>query len=877
MSTPHWLITDEADLDALTPVMRQVVEQKRRHPDTLLFVRLGDFYELFFEDALLAAPLMDMVLTSRNKNDARPIPMCGFPYHAMAGYVQKALDEGLRVAVCEQLQDPRLVKGLVERGVTRVITPGVVLEAEALDGRRSNNLLSLVPGTGGAVGLAVADVSTGDFRVAEVRHATALDVLLVRLEPREILLPEALRALVEGLPAARGLLRTVREVEAPLRREHRGAPAQLAAAQVRAYLAEVRPSTLGLLAEPQQLEIDTHLSLGREAVQHLEILYTARQGRRQGSLMAAVDRTGSVAGSRLLRGLLLAPLADREAITDRLGAVQAWVEQPGLRVQARALLAGSCDLARVVGRAVGRMVTPRELASARETLERLPELQQTLASLTPCVEIERLSRALEGAGALTTELRQALRDEPRNQVSDGEVIRQGWCPELDELVCLCQDARGWVDRYEQQLRAETSNLRLKLKYNRVTGYGIEISRTRADEVPASWRRVQTLKHVERYTTAELQEFERRLSRAEDDRLARETALYDALVASVASNSDLIRRVAAAMADLDVHTAFAELAAEQDLVRPEMTDEVCIDLQASRHPVIEQLLPAGAFVPNDIQLSAQDARILLLTGPNMAGKSTLMRQVALASVLAQAGSFVPAAQARLPVLDAIMTRIGASDDISEGASTFMIEMRETAAILQHATPRTLVLLDEIGRGTSTWDGLSIAWAVIEALHDRGGAMCLFATHYHELTALSDRLAHLRNAHVAVREWGDEVVFVHRLQDGPTSRSHGITVARLAGLPEACISRAREVLAELEARARRSADAPADPGGRARQLSFFDAPPSPAKARMDPEIEAIVQALGGLDTDDLSPRAAHAWLTSVATRAADLLRRREGAGG
>ncbi len=861
MATPHWLTTDEVDPEQLTPVMRQVVEIKAQHPQTLVFIRLGDFYELFFEDALVAAPLLDMVLTSRNKNAPRPIPMCGFPHHALAGYVQKAIEEGQRVAVCEQLEDPRKVKGMIKRGVTRVITPGVVLESEALDGRRSNNLVSLVGGRDGTLGLAVADVSTGDFRTATVRHATALSVLLVRLEPRELLVPERLRPVIEAVPAASNVPLTVRELPATIGRQPRPDPATLAAAYVSEYLAEVRPSTLGLLGEAQPLAIDAHMAMGREAIVHLELLSTARQGRSEGSLMRAVDRTRTAAGSRLLRSLLLAPLADRRAIANRHGAVEALALDSRLRSTVRETLAGLCDLARVAGRTAGRLVSPRELAMARNTLANLPQLRAELSAMADCPPLAQLAERLDGSEPTHLLLQATLADEPGTQVGEGGVVRAGFCAQLDEMNTLCDDAVSWLRRFEEQERVATGLTRLKVRYKRVAGYGIEVSRAAADDVPEHYRRTQTLKHTERYTTPELQDFEGRQARADEDRQVRETELWERLVEQFADASPVIRRLASALAELDVHAGFAELAVNDRYVRPQLLDEQRVVLLGSRHPVVEQMLPAGSFVANDLSLSAEEARVLLLTGPNMAGKSTLMRQVALCAILSQAGGFVPAEQAELPVFDALLTRIGASDDISEGASTFMVEMRETALILAEATPNSLVLLDEIGRGTSTYDGLSIAWAVIEALHDGVGALCLFATHYHELTSLAERLPALHNAHVAVKEWGDEVIFIHRLQPGPTNRSHGITVARLAGLPEGVIGRARAVLEDLERRSQ-PAHGSSPP---TQQLSFFDPPPIPKVSRTNPERTALLTQLAAIDVDDLSPRAAHDLLGRLAEQA------------
>ncbi len=845
-----WLVSADADYDALTPVMRQLIDAKRLHPGAIVFFRLGDFYELFFEDALEAAPLLDMVLTSRNKNDARPIPMCGFPHHAMSGYLQKLLELSRSVAVVEQLEDPKFAKGCVKRGVTRVITPGVVLETEALDGKRANHLVALVPRRGGGLGVAVAEVSTGDLRVAEVAHAAGLATLLVRLEPREILLPEVVRPWLEAAAGGREPLWSVRPVPPAVQKAHRDDAAGCAAGYLREYLAEVRPASLGLLGQPAPLNALTHLRLDREAVGHLELLETSRHGRRAGALLAAVDRTCTAGGARALRGLLLAPLADRDDLRARHGAVEALLG--GARDEVRSLLTGSADLARMVGRAAVGLVTPRELVAARTTLLRLPDLAAALAPLGPVApRLANLVAAFDEGAEIAAQLCAVLADEPHNQLSDGGVIRPGVNGALDDLIELCDHSTGWLERFTLQQRELLGIATTKVRFNRVAGYGIEVSRARSHVVPEHYRRVQTLKHVERYTTPELSDFEQRLLTARDQRVALESQIFLQLTAWLSDRSGALRRIAAALAEIDVHASFAAVAVTHHYCRPELRpdhDPVRLELLACRHPVVEQMLESRAFVPNDVHLSHDGTRVMLLTGPNMAGKSTVMRQVALAVILAQAGGFVPAEVARLSVLDAVMTRIGASDDISEGASTFMVEMRETAAILSHATPRTLVLLDEIGRGTSTWDGLAIAQAVVESLHDDAGALCMFATHYHELTALEGSLSHLHNVHVAVREHGDDIVFVHSLQPGPTNRSHGITVARLAGLPESVIDQARGVLSELERGARTV------PSGQPpQQLSFFDSPPSPAP-RIAPESIALIEDLRTLDPDTLTPRAA-----------------------
>lgn len=867
------MTTHDVDVAAQTPVMRQVLDAKSRHPDALILFRMGDFYELFFEDALDGARLLDINLTSRNKNDPRPIPMCGFPWHSMSLHVQRILQAGRRCAIVEQLEDPAHAKGIVQRGVTHVITPGVVLETDALDLRRDHNVLAMAPTKHGGLGIAVADVSTGVLQVAEVQHPTALAILLVRLEPRELVLPVEAKPWLSAALSARDILQTIREVPKHLGKDPTAI--DLAVALLRQYVQEVRPGSEKLLQAPQPLAIATHLALGRETVLHLELLATSRHGRRQGSLLHAVDHTCTGAGARMLRSLLLAPLADRKALELRHDAVQRLLDDRPTRQSLRDQFKHLGDLARLATRAAVGLSQPREMATLRDTLATLPALIATLEAVVGSVVLSGITSDLSGFESLLADLRAGLAHEPRLLLADGGVIRSGYDAQLDALVELAENSAAWLDRFEAQEQKNTGISGLKVAYNRVTGYGIEIGRSRADQVPTHYHRKQTLKNTERYTTDELIAFERKVLSAQADRLARESELFRGLVARAGSDLDLLRTIAGALAQLDLHQGFAELAAQWHYVRPKWVDAPIVHLKGSRHPVIEQLLPAGKFVPNDMHLrgdpppavlseEVQPAQILLLTGPNMAGKSTLMRQVALAVILAQAGSFVPAESAVMGVLDGVMTRIGAGDDISEGASTFMVEMRETAQLLQQATPRTLVLLDEIGRGTSTYDGLSIAWAVMETLHDTNRSLCLFATHYHELTQLSDKLPRLRNGHIAVREWGQDIIFMHSLLSGPTNRSHGIAVARLAGLPQGVIDRARALLEQLEHNSATLLGLSAK-GQAVRQMGLFDDPAQPVHRLPEAPVDqsespknALFSALAQLDLDALSPRQAHALL-------------------
>jgi len=862
-----WITTENVDTGRLTPVMMQVVPAKRRHPDAIVFFRLGDFYELFFEDALLASRALDLTLTSRNRDDPEPIPMCGVPHHASRSYLQKLLDLGHRVAVCEQMEDPSKVKGIVKREVTHVVTPGVVLDPEALDARTPNRVMALVAMRSGAFGLAQADVTTGEFRAGVLAHVEALETALWRLEPREIVADGRLLAEVGSLVERLGrCVKTCREGRPRAETEEArrlGEGGAEAAGLLRSYLADVNAAALPMLARCEPLDAGAQLLLGREALQHLEILRTARDGRREGSLLHAVDRTSTPMGARLLRSLLVAPLAERRSIESRHACVEHLFADRPLREALCAELAHVSDLERLLGRSVARVATPRDVAAVRETLRRAAAIRGLLTVDPQAGPLDALAGDLDGGQALYAFLCEAIDDTPPLGVADGGVIRAGFDAQLDALVRLTTDAQGWLAAFEATERARTGIASLKVRYNRVTGYGIEITKANLGSVPADYIRKQSLANGERFYTPELKAFEAQLLTAESDRLAREEALFAEVRARIAAEASLLGHVARALARLDVHAGFATVAAERSHVRPNLNDERRLRLVAARHPVLEALMPPGAFVPNDLALEAEGPRVLLITGPNMAGKSTLMRQVALCAILAQAGAFVPAEQADLPILDAIFTRIGASDDIAGGASTFMVEMQETARLLRLAGPRSLVLLDEIGRGTSTYDGLSIAWAVVEHLHDSTRAFVLFATHYHELTALEEALPAVSNVHVAVRDFEGRVVFLHRLQSGATNRSHGIAVARLAGLPDAVIERSRAVLAVLE-QGRDTDTRRFFEGAREvpRQAGLFGAPqPEPTAD----DREGLVAALAALDVEALTPVAALAELDALSRRA------------
>ncbi|HEY5921077.1 MAG TPA: DNA mismatch repair protein MutS, partial [Kofleriaceae bacterium] len=841
---------------AETPLMRQYLDLKEKHPDALLFFRCGDFYEMFFEDAVIAARALDLVLTSRDKGKEDSVPMCGVPYHAARGYLAKLTELGHKVAVCEQMEDPKLAKGLVKREIVRVITPGVVLDDDVLDPKLPRYLAALVPSDrakNGAraaapngrarsddlpIGLAYLDATTGDLYATEVPCSAVIDEL-IRVAPREVLVDAALlgddkhsvaalrqRYRVPWNPApvpasdvaARELKLLVGEAsfaERPL--------ALRAAATVVAYAKATQP--IGTLPITKLVGYDPSdaVVLDETAIANLELVETIIGRRTQGSLLDVIDQTVTAPGGRRLRRWLLYPLVDVAQIRRRQDAVGWLVERPALTEQIRRALGKIADLERLAGKATLGVATPRDLGRLRDALVQLPELVELVRSgatkLDPLPELLDLRAAADRTlPALATRLGKALVDEPPYVLKDGGVIRAGYDASVDECRRLADGGKDEILAIEAREQKDSGIANLKVRYNRVFGYYIEITKTHLAKVPTHYVRKQTIATGERYVTPELAELEKKVLTAEETLAAREAELFRAEVIAVAEVAARISAAGAALAILDVCASLADVAARRGYCRPVVDDGLVIDLVDARHPVIESMLPPGSFVPNDCRLDAGELAIaaagtssdggtpdpmrrggeqlLLITGPNMAGKSTYMRQVAQITLLAQIGAFVPAKSALIGICDRVFTRVGAADNLSRGDSTFMVEMRETASILAKATRRSLVILDEVGRGTSTFDGVSIAWAVAEHLHDAIGARTLFATHYHELVALSDSRPRVRNVSVAVREHKNEIVFLRRVVPGGANKSYGIDVARLAGLPRHTIARAREIMAKLE---------------------------------------------------------------------------------
>ncbi|MGH7388828.1 MAG: DNA mismatch repair protein MutS [Candidatus Rokuibacteriota bacterium] len=831
---------------ALTPMMRQYRELKRRFPDYLLLFRLGDFYELFFADATDAVRLLGITLTSR-----QGAPMAGIPHHAADSYVARLVRAGRKIALCEQLEAPGQGKKLLKRDVVRLITPGTVTDTAYLATGANNFLLAVAHGREGT-GLALLDVSTGDFWVGEQAggEPDLLEAALMR-RPAEIVVPEPLRpsALVARLQATGATLtfwdpaafvprRAAADLGAHFGTAALGAfgVADMtmglgAAGAALAYVRATQGDRLGHLTRLTRLATGEAMTLDATAVETLE-LCESRAGDTRGSLYGVLDETVTPMGGRLLRQWLLRPLLDPGAIGERQDAVAALVEAPAARAQIRALLRRVGDLERLTSRATLGVAHARDLVGLRACLAPLDDLRTALAGPGPrlLAETREDVRALPSLRAL---LQDALVDEPPLTLHEGGLVREAWSEPLRAIVEDARHAREWIAGLEARERTRTGIAGLRVRFNRVFGYGIEVTHAHTARVPPEYVRRQTLTGAERYVTPELKEHEARVLGADERRRRLEYELFDEVRRRVAEHAADLLTTARALARLDVLAALAEVAHARGHTRPVVDRGDALVIVDGRHPVLEAR--AGEPVtPNDLALDAQ-ARIVILTGPNMSGKSVYLRQTGHIVILAQMGAWVPAREARIGVVDRVFTRVGAQDNLGRGQSTFLVEMVETASILTNVTPRSLVLLDEVGRGTSTFDGLAIAWAVVEALHAGAEAKVLFATHFHELTQLARRFSAVRNFHVAVREWNDEIIFLHKVRAGGTDRSYGIQVARLAGLPEPVIARARALLAELESAGQRGADA-----GDATQLGLFVPPPDP-----------IAEELAALDLAHLTP--------------------------
>ncbi len=872
----------------VTPVMAQFIEIKAANPDCLLFYRMGDFYELFFEDAEIASRALGIVLTKRGKHHGQDIPMCGVPIHRSDEYLHRLIALGHRVAVCEQLEDPaeakkRGSKSVVRRDVVRLVTPGTLTEDTLLDARRNNYLLAVARARLSSVGedtrfaLAWIDISTGEFRITECERAS-LPAEIARLEPGEIVVSDALYADADlvpfwrTLPAVTPLTRDVFDSATAERRltsffavatsEAFGTLTRLELTAAAACVTYVERTQLGQrppLSPPARESAGATMAIDQATRANLELTRTLG-GERRGSLLEAIDRTVTSAGSRLLAQRLSAPLTAPAEIGRRLDAVGAFVSDIVARAETRSRLQAAPDLARALARlAVGRG-GPRDLAAIRDGVKAAADLSNALSALkeTPTEIADALRTCRRPDAILTAELGRALADELPLIKRDGGFVREGYDAALDELRALRDESRRVIAALQARYADDTGVKILKIRHNNVLGYFVEVTAQHGEKLMAAplnatFIHRQTLAGQVRFTTTELGELEAKIANAAERALGLELDVFERLCGAVIADSAAIKDCAEALARLDVASALAQLAAERDYARPDIDDSHAFTIDGGRHPVVEQALARDGtpFVANDCDLSPPDegeaGRIWLITGPNMAGKSTFLRQNALITIMAQTGSFVPARHAHIGVVDRLFSRVGAADDLARGRSTFMVEMVETAAILNQAGPRALVILDEIGRGTATFDGLSIAWAAVEHLHDVNKCRSLFATHFHELTALSTRLSRLHNATVKVKEWKGDVVFLHEVTAGAADRSYGIQVAKLAGLPTSVIERAKVVLAKLEQEDR------AAPKG-FEDLPLFATPFKAAQQAPDAAQDALINALAALNPDDMSPREA-----------------------
>ena len=843
-------------VEADTPLMQQYREIKARHPNAILFFRMGDFYEMFEDDAQLAARELGLTLTSRNNGGAAEVPLAGVPVKAATDYLRRLIAQGHRVAICEQVEDPKLAKGLVRREVVETVTPGTVLADDWLE-RRRNNFLLAVDARGTPAGLAALDLTTGEL-LLETAAAEELPAVLARYEAPEVVVPAGMVLAVAGAArtereawefdpelAREDLTRAFRVASLDgLGVEPEDRPALGAAGALLRYARELKPGGLPHVARPRIVRRGDLLPLDEMTRRNLELVEPLRvePGRKGTTLLDVLDRTMTPMGARLLRRWLLAPLVEAPTINARLDAVDVLAADARGRDRLREALDGVRDLERLASRAALGRATPRELGALRDSLLRLPDVRGALDGLEARGRAALLEQAADGFDLLQDlgeELGRALVERPPAQASDGDAVRAGYDRELDELKDARDGGKHYIAGLQARERERTGIASLKVGFNKVFGYYIEVTNPHRDRVPPDYERRQTLTGAERYVTPELKQYEAKVLGAEERIAIREAELVDALRHRVADAIGRVQATASVLAGLDVWSALADVARREGYVRPEVNDGFTIALEGSRHPVVERMMAREAFIPNDVLLDGR-GRVILLTGPNMAGKSTLLRQVGLCVLLAQMGAFVPARRAVVGVVDRLFTRVGASDNLVRGQSTFMVEMSETSAILHGASARSLVLLDEIGRGTSTYDGVAIAWAVTEFLHNTIGCKTVFATHYHELTQLTEELAHARNFNVAVREAGDEIVFLHRLEPGGADRSYGIHVGQLAGLPAPVVGRAWQVLKLLEAGhhvARQASPAPPD----ATQLGLFaPAPPHP-----------LLRELDGLNVDALSP--------------------------
>lgn len=860
-----------------TPLMKQYLEIKNQHRDAILFFRVGDFYEMFYEDARLASKILEIALTSRDKNKEEAVPLCGVPYHAASTYIAKLIRAGWKVAICEQMENPKQARlqsgpGIVKREVVRVITPGTVIEPDLLESKEPLYIAAIYPSDSGkthsgnadpminVMGLAYLDLSTGEFCATELHDLSRLNHELACIDPKELLLPQRLKDQaghpigtqiqnwpIQYLPDWHFALDLVEQLLLSHFRvqslDGYGFSGRLAAiAAAGALLRYVTDNQKGSVQNITSLKwhvVDDYMVLDPVTQRNLDLVRSSTEKRKDTTLVAILDRTQTPMGARLLREWLLRPLLDLREIEKRLATVQVLVEDYGTRVDLCSKLSQVYDLERLIGRMSLGATNARDLVMLKRSLKRLPEIQKLLH---PCQApaIQEMLPHWDDLQDIFRTIDQMIMEDPPAQLHEGGLIKDGVHPPLDELRSIARDGKGWIAKLEAQERKRTGIDSLKIRYNQVFGYYIEITRANFHLAPQDYIRKQTLVNAERFITPELKTLEEKVLGAESQIIELEYNLFEEIRLKVAQEAARVQTMARLLATLDVLSTLAEVAHTHHYVRPQVTEGRGICIVDGRHPVLERFSITESFIPNDTLLDGEENRLLIITGPNMAGKSTYMRQVALIVLMAQMGGFVPAREAVIGLVDRIFTRVGASDDLASGRSTFMVEMNETANIVNNATSKSLIILDEIGRGTSTFDGISIAWAVAEYIHTRIMARTLFATHYHELTDLAAHHLGIKNLKAAVREWNDEIIFLRKIVEGGADRSYGVQVARLAGLPTEVLQRAKEVLAHLE-EPQISRVAPPEPGQPSAQPDLFEYPPS----------QALLEEIVNLDLLKMTP--------------------------
>jgi DNA mismatch repair protein MutS len=857
-----------------TPMMQQYQSIKRDYPDAILFFRMGDFYEMFNEDAKTASKILEIALTSRNKNQANPVPMCGIPHHSSNLYISKLIKQGKKIAVCEQVEDPKLAKGLVKREVVRVITPGTVLEDHLLDPKNPHYLASVYIGKDGT-GLAAVDLSTGEFKVTEIQDTGSNNLLmdeLNKLDPREVIAPESILndagSGIAGLSNGSYCLNpcedwTYSHGEAYRNLtdhfkthsmegfgcEHLKSAISAAGALIR-YLRDTQKSALQHVNALSTFNIHSYMWLDQATVNSLELVKSS-DGERKHSLLGLLDETCTPMGARRLKEWILKPLVDKTAIEDRLNGVTVFHDNLMDRNDLRSQLSNIYDLERLLGRISLSACSPRDLTALKSSLAVLPEIKQILQRCDS-KDLHRYIESWDNLESVHQKIDQMIVDDPPYNFKDGHLIKPGCHEQLDRLKSISRDGNQSIAALEARERERTGITQLKVGFNKIYGYYIEVTKKNLDRVPEDYIRKQSLVNCERFISPELKEHETEITGAEEKILALEQELFQQVRQAVAAEGIRIQSMAHLLSELDAMASLAEVAHRHQYARPVLREDTHLRFVNGRHPLVEQIDPTNPFIPNNTTLDCDDNQIMIITGPNMAGKSTYLRQVALITLMAQIGSYVPAEQAELGLVDRIFSRVGAQDHLLKGQSTFMVEMNEAANILNNATRRSLIILDEIGRGTSTFDGISIAWSMVEYLHgpERIGAKTLFATHYHELTELEETLAGVNNFNIQVKEWNDEIMFLRKIVPGGADKSYGIQVARLAGLPEKVLKRAHEVLFNLENNEYdevgaptigRSEGSPSTTGPQ--QMGLFAALPSP-----------LVQKLKEICPDQLTPREA-----------------------